>query len=69
MKLGVMRELLAKKFEPSTELGEKLKKTKKVKLVEGNTWNDTFWGVCRGKGENWLGRLLMERREELLKKP
>ena len=25
----------------------------------------TFWGVCRGKGENRLGKLLMARRDEL----
>lgn len=31
-------------------------------LVEGNTWGDKFWGVCRGEGENQLGKLLMERR-------
>lgn len=34
-------------------------------LIEGNAWNDTFWGVCNGVGENWLGQLLMERRAEL----
>jgi predicted NAD-dependent protein-ADP-ribosyltransferase YbiA (DUF1768 family) len=26
-----------------------------------------FWGVCRGRGQNWLGRLLMERRALLRK--
>ena len=29
-------------------------------LVEGNTWNDTLWGVCEGKGRNILGIILME---------
>ncbi len=32
-------------------------------IVERNTWNDTFWGVCKGKGENHLGILLMEIRD------
>jgi hypothetical protein len=36
-------------------------------LVEGNTWNDEFWGVCNGSGENNLGRLLVKVREELFR--
>ena len=35
-------------------------------LIEGNTWNDTFWGVCDGAGENNLGKLLMKVRASLL---
>jgi predicted NAD-dependent protein-ADP-ribosyltransferase YbiA (DUF1768 family) len=34
-------------------------------LVEGNWWNDTFWGVCRGDGENNLGKIIMKVRDEL----
>jgi hypothetical protein len=26
--------------------------------VENNTWGDTFWGKCKGQGENHLGRAL-----------
>lgn len=29
-------------------------------LVEVNWWGDTFWGSCDGKGENRLGRILMD---------
>lgn len=36
-----------------------------AELVEGNTWHDTFWGVCNGKGQNHLGRILMRVRAEL----
>lgn len=41
-------------------------------LVEWNNWHDIFWGKCEcGKhqraGENVLGKLLAEVREELLK--
>jgi predicted NAD-dependent protein-ADP-ribosyltransferase YbiA (DUF1768 family) len=36
-----------------------------AELVEGNTWNDRFWGVCRGKGRNELGRILMRVRTGL----
>lgn len=38
--------------------------TGKKKLVEGNTWGDTFWGVCNGEGHNFLGKLLMSVRCE-----
>jgi predicted NAD-dependent protein-ADP-ribosyltransferase YbiA (DUF1768 family) len=28
---------------------------------------DWYWGIGKdGKGQNWLGKLLMERRQELL---
>lgn len=36
-------------------------------LEETNTWNDTFWGVCKGVGENNLGKLLMKIRTNLKK--
>jgi ribA/ribD-fused uncharacterized protein len=65
VKVGVMRDLIDQKFEDA-ELGMKLLKTGDAKLIEGNWWGDTFWGVCKGVGENWLGRLLMEKREALV---
>jgi hypothetical protein len=34
-------------------------------LIEGNTWGDTFWGVCNGIGQNHLGKILMAKRTEL----
>lgn len=61
-KVPTMRALIAQKFSPDSELGERLKATGDCYIVEGNHWGDTFWGVCRGRGENWLGRLIMERR-------
>lgn len=64
VKVGVMRELLRIKFS-NPALREKLLATGDAVLIEGNTWNDTFWGVCRGQGENNLGRLLMDVRDEL----
>jgi N-glycosidase YbiA len=30
-----------------------------------HAWRDFWWGVCDGKGENHLGRLLMKCRDEL----
>jgi predicted NAD-dependent protein-ADP-ribosyltransferase YbiA (DUF1768 family) len=38
--------------------------TKEKLLIEGNYWKDTFWGICDGIGKNYLGKILMEVREE-----
>jgi ribA/ribD-fused uncharacterized protein len=64
LKIVIMRELLFLKFAlPS--LRASLLETGDADLIEGNTWGDTFWGVCRGRGQNWLGKLLMEVRAEI----
>lgn len=62
IKLSVMRDLLRQKFKGGT-LHTRLRETVDVQLIEGNYWGDTFWGVCKGKGENHLGKLLMEIRD------
>lgn len=64
-RVEVMTLLLTKKFAPGTKLGQQLVDTGKAELIEGNTWNDTFWGVCNGVGENQLGKLLMAQRDSL----
>ena len=66
MKLDVMEFLLRQKFKNGTRLAERLMETYGHELIEGNTWGDTFWGTCNGKGENHLGKLLMKIRHELL---
>lgn len=65
-KVSVMRGLIAQKFAPGTELAQKLVSTGQSLLIEGNRWGDTFWGQCRGQGQNWLGRLIMEQRSALV---
>lgn len=65
-KIEAMRLVLKLKFS-QPELQAKLLATGDRPLIEGNTWNDRFWGVCNGVGENHLGLLLMELREELRK--
>jgi len=74
IKVEVMRRLLKQKFQAGTELGDRLRATRNMKLEEGNLWHDNFWGVCycskcvgREDAQNMLGKLLMERREELRK--
>lgn len=56
-KLEVMYQLLAAKFAQHPELAEKLKATLEP-IVEDNTWGDTYWGRCNGRGQNHLGQLL-----------
>lgn len=65
VKLAVMLDLLRIKFTAHTDLQTRLLATGERELIEGNSWGDTFWGVCQGKGSNHLGRLLMQVREEL----
>ena len=64
VKLNIMEEVLRCKFDQNPSLKEKLINTGDRLLIEGNDWNDTYWGVCRGKGQNNLGKLLMKLRKE-----
>ena len=66
IKLDVMYELVFAKFAESAGLQAKLFDTADVELIERNYWNDTFWGICGGVGENHLGKILMRVRTELL---
>lgn len=75
VKVDIMREILALKFEHHS-LKKQLLDTKNLKLVEANT-GDYFWGFGGSdtdtnailedswKGQNMLGQLLMELRETL----
>lgn len=64
VKVGIMLELLREKFKRGA-IRDRLLATGDAELIEGNTWGDRFWGVCNGVGENMLGKLLMQVREEL----
>lgn len=64
VKVSVMRDLLRLKFAVP-DLRERLLATGDAQLVEGNWWGDRFWGVCDGRGENHLGKLIMEIRDEI----
>lgn len=65
IKLCVMEKGLRIKFS-KPHLLEKLVYTYPLKLIEGNVWGDTYWGVCRGTGHNHLGKLLMKIRGEYI---
>ena len=69
IKVPIMRELLLKKFKVGL-FKEQLLKTDNKILIEGNHWHDNFWGSCvcqkcGDRGQNILGLLLMDTREEL----
>ena len=66
VKITAMRDLLRKKFIEDP-LRSQLIETGDEELFEGNNWGDRFWGVDikNGRGENWLGKLLMGVRAEM----
>jgi ribA/ribD-fused uncharacterized protein len=63
VKYDLMLMFVRKKFE-NPFLRPLLLATEDAELIEGNTWNDTTWGVCRGVGQNLLGKILMQVRNE-----
>ena len=60
IKLEAMEEILWAKFTQHPDLMRHLIMTRGMELIETNTWGDTYWGVCKGKGHNHLGKLLMK---------
>ncbi len=64
IKLNIMEELLRKKFS-QPYFRDLLSNTGDDIIIEGNNWNDTYWGVCRGVGKNNLGKLLMKIRSDI----
>lgn len=66
VKRSIMETILRSKFEAGTKLGDMLEATRDARLVEGNTWGDTYWGECPlGHGSNHLGLLLMKIRTDI----
>lgn len=64
-KRDLMKDVVLAKFSQNPDLKEKLIATGDAHLEEGNTWGDRTWGTVDGVGKNWLGKILMEVREEL----
>lgn len=65
VKLKIMEWAVNEKFK-DPELEKMLIDTGNEELVEGNWWNDTYWGVCNGVGENNLGKILMRVRDKII---
>lgn len=60
-----MYEIVLAKFKQNRDLKKRLLATGTSELIEGNTWGDVIWGMCKGQGENKLGKILMRIRNEL----
>lgn len=64
-----MYNICLSKFKNNDELKEKLLNTGNLKLVNGNTGGDDYWGAIIDKndiiGTNKLGNILMQVREDL----
>jgi len=63
-KFEVMNWVVREKFK-DPNLAQLLIDTGDQELIEGNWWGDVIWGVCNGKGQNHLGKILMQVRNEL----
>ncbi len=64
IRIEEMRKIVTAKFTYNLWLRDKLLDTAPHELVEGNYWNDRFWGKdLAGYGENNLGKILMEIRD------
>lgn len=65
VKYQVMYEICLAKFIQNSELRERLLATGDEYLEEGNTWGDRTWGTVNGQGNNRLGKILMQVRDEI----
>lgn len=66
----IMFEIVTAKFNQNPSLADRLIETKDKILVEGNNWNDRYWGMnyeCT-VGRNQLGKTLMVVRNNLRNK-
>jgi len=68
VKVDIMRYVLLHRFREGTEMRQRLMATE-GEIVEWNHWHDKIWGKCicdecQGNGNNLLGKLLMEIRDE-----
>jgi len=67
VKVSVMKTALKRKFTHNVVTKDLLLSTKSNELIESSPF-DYYWGCGGdGSGQNMLGKLLMELREELLK--
>ena len=67
-RVQLMHRAVFTKFVINPRLAYKLLETGRQKLVEGNNWDDRFWGVSpveNGTGSNYLGIILMNVRGKM----
>ena len=63
VRVEIMRKLIHEKFE-NPFLRCQLLETHDLELINENRWNDRFFGMTGGVGENWLGKILEEVRKQ-----
>ena len=68
VKVDLMKKIVYSKFTQNPYLAYGLLATGNEELIEGNTWGDKIWGQVNGEGQNLLGKILMEVREEIRNK-
>lgn len=59
IKYDIMSAIVFDKYYRNYDLRVKLLETKQKYLEETNHWGDVYWGVCKGRGENKLGKIEM----------
>ena len=64
-KIALMRELNWQKFSQNEYLRKKLIDTGNANLINELLYEETFFGVYKGIGENHLGKILQELRGKL----
>lgn len=72
VKIEIMELALRAKFMTHKDLRQKLIDTGDAQIIELNQWGDTYWGMVNQSpqqrvGNNILGKLLMNIREDLIK--
>ena len=63
--IQIMYDGVLAKFLQNKDLAYNLLQTGSSLLVEGNQWQDDYWGVVNGEGQNNLGIILMRVRSIL----
>ena len=66
IKIDIMRVCVLLKFLQNDQLQKQLILIDN-NIEERNCWGDKFWGTVNGFGENWLGKILMETRDILIR--
>ena len=66
VKDDVMLSVINAKFDSNLFLRNKLGEID-GDIIEANTWGDRYWGQVNGVGENKLGKILMQKRDEIQK--
>lgn len=65
IRISEMEVFVLAKFTDHESLAKLLLQTGDRELIEGNSHDDTFWGMVRGRGENQLGKILMRVRTHI----